>query len=217
MKKYLLGINLTQMKAAFSLFVLFFVLAIFPANSQDNVKVQLTNSSFLYHNVDNPATVTVPGVAQKDIKVTLTDGSIVSGSNGYTFRPSKVGTAVVSVFVKEKLVKKAEFKVIALVAKVNGHKSGDIEKSLLMNNPKITVEVEGGEIPIKFKVNSFYVSGMIDGDQNTVKGSGEVLNTEQINLIKKIPAGDRVLIGSIKVTGSDGTQKELADLVFDLK
>jgi hypothetical protein len=217
MKKNLLKSMSTLSKSAFVMFFILFAFAVFTGYCQDNVKVQLTKTSFLYRNADNPATVTIPGTAQKDIKITISDGTIVSGSNGYTFKPSKVGTAVVSVFVKDKLMKKVEFKVIDLVAKVNGHKSGDIDKSLLLTNAKLTAEVEGAELPIKFKVVSFGVSAMINGDQVSVNATGELLTNEQINLIKKLGPGDVMLISPIKVTGSDGTQRELPDAVFTLK
>jgi len=217
MTKYLAGINLTHSKSVFAMLVLLLAFAVVPGKSQENVEVKLTKSNFLYRNIDNPATVLVPGKAQKDIKVTISDGTIVSGSSGYTFKPSRVGTAVVSVFVKDKLMKKVEFKVIELVAKASGHKSGDLDKSLLLTNAKITAEVEGAELPIKFKVTSFSVSAMVDGDQVSVKATGELLTNEQINLIKKIESGDRLLINQIKVLGSDGAQKEVSDLVFNIK
>ena len=207
----------TQMKTAFGMLVLSLSFAVLPGISQENVKVQLTKSSFLYRNQENPATVSVPGAVQKDIKVTISDGTIVSGSDGYSFRPSKVGTSVVSVFVKDKLLKKVEFKVVDLVAKVNGHKSGSIDKAILLGPAKLTAEVEGAEVSTKFKVVSFSISGMIEGNQVSAKSTGEVFTNEQINLIKKIESGDRVIITNIKVSGSEGEQREVPDLVFDIK
>jgi len=206
-----------RMKTLSGLFFLLLGFTFFPAQGQENVKIQLSKSDFLYRNSENPATVTVPGAAQKDIKVTLSDGSINSDSKGYNFIPGKVGTAVVSVFVKGKLLKKAEFKVINVAAKLNGHKSGDITKALILPTAKMAVEVEGPEVAVKFKLVSYEVSAMIDGNEVTIKSSGEALNPDQINLLKKLQAGDRFMISDIKVMGSDGTQRTVADLVFDLK
>jgi len=180
-------------------------LIVLPANGQD-VKLELVKSKVLYCHANNPVTLTVPGVAQKDITVKLNNGTWISGSNGYSLKPDGPGTIAVSVFVHDKLVKNAEFKSVLVLAKANGYKSGDISKAILLTPAKLSAEVDGAEIQTKFKVVSFDACAMIEGDEVCHKTTGDTFSNDQIDLIKKLASGDRLLISEIKAVGTDGTQ-----------
>src|SRR5690606_9449026 len=51
----------------------------------------------LYIGVDNPISVSVPGIPRESIRASISSGSLSGGNGNYTARVSEPGTAVISV------------------------------------------------------------------------------------------------------------------------
>jgi hypothetical protein len=210
-----------QMRNATLLLIVLFSFAAFHVNSQEIVSVGLLKMNVLYRGVDNPATVTVSGVAQSDIKVKFSNGTFKIVGNNYLLNPTKLGDAVLSVFVKDREVGKAEFRVKDLpdpVAKLKGHRSGTVEKSWLALADKLTVELDGTDYDYRFTVIEFTVTTMSGGHSLSKMSKSDQFTTDQLNLIKNVNKGEKVLIEDIKIMGPEGSPHSLMDpLVFSVK
>jgi len=220
MKKTISGILLDQRKGISFLLIALFVLTGFSSSAQPVVAIGLTKMNVLYRGVDNPATIAVSGVEQGDIKITSNNGTFKKAGDVYLLNPVKLGTTILTVFVKDKEVSKAEFRIKDLpdpVAKIRGEKSGIFEKSWLALMDKITAELDGSDFDYKFQILSFSVSTVVNGKEKTVVSKSEKFTKEQMELVKNIAHGAKLTISNIKVMGPEGTPRELQPMVLSVK
>ena len=134
-------------------------------------------------------------------------------------KDTKLGTAILTVLVKDKEVGKLEFRVKDLpdpVAKIGGRKSSTVEKSWLVLQSKLVAELEGSEFDYRFKILSFSMSALLNGKETTIVSSDEKITKEQYELIKNLPVDGKITISEIKAMGPEGTPRVLPPLVFTL-
>jgi hypothetical protein len=209
------------MKKIYIAFVLLFTVTIFLSNSQETVSIGLTKMNVLYLGVDNPATIAVSGAAQKDLKVTTDNGSVKLVKNNFLINPIRLGKAVITVSVKEKLAGTLEFRVRKLpnpVAKVNGHSGGEVAKALILAAGGITAEFQESEFDYHYRVVSFSVTALFGNMELTRRSSNDKFTSEQLDLIKNVKVGDKFRIDEIMIIGPEGSPRDpLQPIVFKLK
>jgi hypothetical protein len=207
--------------ASFLLFMALIIIMFSCKTPETNsICVALAKMNVLYRGVDNPADIVVSGKAMQDMKVTIDNGTIKIANGTYLINPAKLGNALVSVLVKDKMIGSYQFRVKDLpdpVAKINGHKSAIVEKAWLVTATSLSVELENSDFDYNFAIVSFVVSANIPGFKVEKMAQGDKITADQINLIKSVKAGEKVMIEDIKVLGPEGTPRILAPLVFTVK
>ncbi|MED9962932.1 MAG: gliding motility protein GldM, partial [Bacteroidales bacterium] len=179
--------------------------------------VSPTNLQLFYIGIPNPISVSVPGASLKDITVTVSGAgaTLDKVSDGqYTVTPKKQGERV-KVHVRAKIAGKemdmgvAEFRtknIPAPEALVGNQKDGRIEKSVLKGIGGIIIDKGGFDFPVKYKVASYNILLLQNGD--VVKEAaitGDKFTPDILSGIDKLRRGAKVLIDNIRAVGPTGT------------
>lgn len=192
--------------------------------ARPSMTVSPTKMNVFYAGLDNPVSISVPGISASNVKVSITNGSIQPGSEGYIVRPDKVGVeSVISVSASvdgsTKPIGSTKFRVKRVpdpVASVAGKIEGTMTKNELLAQQGILAKIPDFDFAMNFTVTSFIVS--------TTKGSyiidkatkGNKFSQEQIDLMKGLNPGNRLYIDNIIVKGDDGSVRNLPALSFKI-
>ncbi len=166
-----------------------------------------------YIGIDNPVSISVPGIAAEDLQPSLSGGSI-SGSRGkYVVRVSKGKEATVSVSARTKNGVKSmgaglKFRVKPVpnpVPEFMGKRGTDVIKQAELTGAfGVMAKLDNFEFDLKFPVVSFSVSMNVNGSEVEAKANGPGLTDEQKSLLRKAKKGNKVYIENVKVKKPDG-------------
>jgi len=187
--------------------------------------VSPTKMNVFYLGVDNPVEISAPGVAADKVFPSINNGVIVKDGKQFVVKPSRTGTAQITVMAEiekqKKLVGTKDFRVKTVpdpVAKVAGIKgAGGIEKAVLLAQAGVIAEMENFDFDLTFKVVEFKVSVNIGGFSNDKVSKSNRFTPEQFNLIKQANRGQKVYIEDIKAIGPDGSIRLLGSIALTLK
>lgn len=191
--------------------------------------VSATKMNVLYRGLDNPLSVSVPGVAASKVTATVTNGELRMVAPGeYMARPSTDrGEAVVTVTAEIDGVKtvmgSTKFRLRRVpppIAKVGGKTGGKIAKADLAAQTGVQAELEEFLFDMKFTVKSFKVtvfSGGAGGFLKDETSSSAVMTARQKDLIKGAARNARVIFDDIVVTGEDGLNRTLSAVSFTIE
>lgn len=187
--------------------------------------VSPTKMNVFYLGVDNPVEISVPSVGADKVFPGINNGTIVKEGKGYIVRPSKAGSAQVSVLVEIEKAKKnmgtKDFRVKILpnpTAKVAGISGGGgIDKNVLLAQAGVIAELENVDFDAPFKVTEFTVSTVIGGFTTDKFVKSNKFSPEQLGLIKQASRGQKIYIESIKAIGPDGTTRQLGSIALSIK
>jgi gliding motility-associated protein GldM len=187
--------------------------------------VSATRMNVLYAGLANPISISVPGMASRDISATMTNGRIEQSAGGFMAYPEKVGTdAEITVNVTvDKVIKKMGTmkyrvkKVPNPTASVAGKTMGMITKNELLAEQGVYAEIPDFDFDMKFQVLSFVVSTPTkDGFTNDRPVNGNRFSQEQRDMFSKLARGNRVNIDNIVVKGEDGFTRTLPSISFKI-
>lgn len=181
-----------------------------------------------YIGVDNPVSVSAPGVAMEALNVSISNGSITptSKSQGkYVVKVSGGGEAVVSVSTKTpeggtKSLGKSDFRVKRVpdpVAYIASQKDGLIPAGKLVAAGAVIPKMENFDFDLNFRVTAFELSMNVGGDFVTMSTSGNRLSAEMANRIKSAKRNTKIYIEEIKAVGPDGIPRKLAPINLKLQ
>jgi gliding motility-associated protein GldM len=193
--------------------------------ARPSMTVSPTKMNVFYAGLDNPVSISVPGISASNIKVSITNGEIKPGLDGnYIVRPDKIG--VISVItVKAQVdgtindIGSTPFRVKRVpdpVASVAGKIEGAISKSELMAQQGVLAKIPDFDFEMNFTVISFVVSTSKAGFIVDKPTKGNKFSQEQKDLMKGLNPGSRLYIESIVVKGDDGTTRNLPSISFRL-
>lgn len=181
--------------------------------------VAATKMNVLYVGVDNPLSVSVPGVSPDKIKISPTNCTLKSEGKGlYTARVTTPGqTAVISVTAdingKPQPMGKQEFRIKGVPDPVPamGKKKGSfaISKSEFLAQSGIQAELENFAFDLKFDVISFDISAKVGEFIVTKSASGNKFNEDMKQVFTKLSKGTKVYVENVKAKGPDGTVRTL--------
>ncbi len=185
--------------------------------------VSLTNMNILYVGVENPVSISVPGIAAKDISATISAGTITStGGGNYSVKLSRLEREVVitvSAKIENRVQKMGEFKyktrkIPTPVLKVGNLSNKKVTKDELMNAGKIRAIFPEDFV---FKVPPLTVRGYtIAVGANDQPITGNSINPEAQSIIKGARKGQRVMISDVEVRLPDG-RSETLETAFRIK
>ncbi len=193
--------------------------------AKPSMTVSPTKMNVFYVGLANPVSVSAPGISAKDIKVSITNGTIEPATPGnYIVHPQKAGTkSVVSVKAtidgKLKDIGSMEFRVKRVpdpIASVANKIDGAISKRELEAQQGVLAAIPDFDFDMKFTVLSFVVSTSKGGFVVDKPTKGNRFSQEQRDLIKGLNQGSRLYIESIVVHGDDGTTRNLPAISFKI-
>ena len=185
--------------------------------------VSLTNMNILYVGVENPVSISVPGIPAKDISATISSGTITSiGGGHYNVKLARLErevTITVSAKIDNRVQRMGEFKyktrkIPSPVLKVGNLSSKKVTKDELSNAGKIRATFPEDFV---FKVPPLNVRGYtISVGANDKPISGNTINAEAQSIIKQARKGQRVMITDVEVRLPDG-RSETLETAFRIK
>lgn len=192
--------------------------------------VSATMMNVLYAGIDNPISISVPGVTMNNISATMTGGSLTRSGDHWIARPTAVGSnAVVTVTAnidgRTSNVATTTFRVrklpdpsayIAYNDKGNvSHYKGSrpFSKQLLLAAPGLEAAIDDGLIDTKFRVTSFETV-IFDSMGNAIPevSNGASFSQRQKQSFQRLKRGARFFITRIKTVGPDGISRDLSPM-----
>ncbi len=193
--------------------------------------VSATMMNVLYAGIDNPMSISVPGVAPAAISASMTNGTLTRQGDKWLARPAKIGTpAVITVTAnidgRPQTVATTEFRVRKLPdptpyipftdAKGNPerYKGGKpLSKTLLTQAPGIEAAIDDDLLNVSYRVLSFETV-FFDSMGNAIPevSNGSQFSQRQKDSFRRLQRGKRFYITRVKAVGPDGIERDLAPL-----
>ena len=193
--------------------------------------VSATLMNVLYAGIDNPISISVPGVAMGDISATMTNGTLTRKGDAWVARPQGVGKeAVVTVtatmdgrpvtmaattFRVRKLPDPTPF--IAFKdaqGNIDHYRGGKpFAKALLMASTGLDAAIDDGLLDTPFTVESFETV-FFDSSGNALPevSAGAQFSQRQKAQFQRLGRGKRFFISRIKAKGPDGLTRDLSPM-----
>lgn len=182
----------------------------------------------LYVGVDNPISAMAGGIADKNTKVTMSNGTLIkNGAGKYTARVSHPGAkAVISVYSlsgnKEQFMGSQTYRVKRVpdpTARINGQEEGvkNIDKNTLANAGGLLVNMKDFEFELSLKIGSFAMQ-ISKGQELTpaMRSDGNKFTDDMVQNLKRCKRGDKVFIQDISASMPDGN-RTLGDMILTIK
>lgn len=199
--------------------------------------VSATMMNVLYAGIDNPISISVPGVANTNVSASMTNGTLTRQGDHWVARPANVGQeAVITVnammdgrsmdmartqFRVRKLPDPTPF-IIYTDAQGNRERyrsgSGGIAKGTLRQSPGIEAAIDDELLNISFSVQSFetvFFDSM--GNASIERSDGAAFSQRQLDRFAKMRPGQRFYISAVKASGPDGIARTLAPIEVIVK
>ncbi|MFN5223626.1 MAG: gliding motility protein GldM [Bacteroidota bacterium] len=191
--------------------------------------VSADKMNVLYIGVPNPMSISVPGIPDNNVTVSVAGGGVTlkkDGNSKYTATATTQGDANFNVTAQMDgkgvgmgTVKYRVKRIPDPVASIMNSKGGGISKSALANAPSVNAVLEGFDFDAKFKVTKFEVMVLRKGKDAIMckPASSNLLTPEMKSAISGSGAGGKVIFENIKAQGPDGTTRSLGSLTFTLQ
>lgn len=197
--------------------------------------VSATKMNVLYAGVDNPVSISVPGVSANQINATISNGRLVKSGSGYIAKPSSLGMAVIKVVatIEGKQVqigsgmefrvkslppptaylsypvrtKNADGKYVDVPTRFTG---GRIRKRDLISVTEIGAELEDADFEVSYKVLGFQMTTYDSfGNARNMQTTSNKFDSKQMAELRSLTGGKTFFISRIRVMGPDGLEKTL--------
>lgn len=193
--------------------------------------ISATMMNVLYAGIDNPMSISVPGIPTSAVSAVMTNGTLTRNGDSWTARPSKVGTnAVVTVTAsidgRPQTVASTTFRVRKLpdptpYISFNDSK-GNVErykgsrpfaKTLLLAAPGIEAAIDDDLLNVSYKVLSFETV-FFDSMGNAIPevSQGDRFSQRQKDSFRRLSRGKRFYISRVRAIGPDGIERDLAPM-----
>ncbi len=192
--------------------------------AEPNVVVSPLKMNVFYIGVDNPVSISVPGIASDNIVPSISNGTIIKSGKDYIVRPKKAGACSIVVSAnrdngcKVKL-QTLEFRVKTVpdpIPGVMGKTGGKINKNVLLAASGVVASMDNFDFDMQFKVTGFSIFAVINGYVSECATKGHKFSNEQKSLIKSLRRGQRLVIEDITAVGPDGIIRKLPSLTFKI-
>jgi hypothetical protein len=188
---------------------------------QISVGITPTKMNVLYLGIDNPVSVVIAGADYKKLEV-KTDNGTISGENGnYIVHPEKNEIpANITLCADGKVIGTTTFRVKIVpepTARLAGMSNGIIEKSLLLAQKGLEVELPNFDFDLKFKITQFTLVTTKNKMTTEAVSHSNEFSQDQLEVIKKLDNDQIIYFEDIKAVGPDGIERDLNALVFKVK
>lgn len=180
----------------------------------------------MYIGVDNPISVSAPGIPVENLKVSGTGGVSISGSGGkYTAKVSSAGQATVNVSAdiggKVQQLGSTTFRVKRIpkpLARVGGKAGGRISAAQLRGQNVVSAALDDFEFDAKFSISKFnvYIAKPRVDPIGPLTTSGAQFSAAMKSGLSGATAGSVVMIYDIVGVGPDGVAQNLDPITFQV-
>lgn len=180
-----------------------------------------------YLGLDNPVSISVPGVAPEDVTASMTNGNISGAKGKYMVRPTATGKATITVAIKKKegggskQMGSSDFRVRRVpppVPKIGGQSGGTIKSSTFKAQTGMIADLEDFLFEgVRFNVVEYemlYIPLRQEGI--SAKTTGPLFDSKMQSYVQKAKPGDVFYFSNIKARGPDGTTVKLPDIIFKM-
>lgn len=196
---------------------------------EPSATVSATMMNVLYAGIDNPISISVPGVPQSNVTASMTNGTLTKSGDKYIARPGKVGSeAVITVTAtidgRPQTVNTTSFRVrklpdpVAFISMKDDkgtpirYKGGKpITKAALMASDGLDAAIDDEMLNIDFKVLGFetvFFDSM--GNAMPEVSQGASFSQRQKDTFRRLSRGKRFYISRVRAIGPDGVERTLA-------
>lgn len=182
--------------------------------------VSADKMNVLYIGVDNPMSVSVPGVANENISASISGGGgslAKAGGTSYIAKVSTVGEANINVTanLEGRQVPMGHFKyrvkrVPDPVAKVANSTGGNIAKNVLLAQTAVIPVMENFDFELFFRVTSFKLTVIPRGkDLQEFDSNNNLITPAMKSALSNLRPGDKVYFEFIRAVGPGGDTRAL--------
>ncbi|HMR19528.1 MAG TPA: GldM family protein, partial [Sphingobacterium sp.] len=178
----------------------------------------------LYIGVDNPISVSAPGIPLENIRVSGGGVSLTPRGDGkYTARVTNTGDVSLNVTAnidgKEQNMGATKFRVKRIpkpTARVAGKEGGAISAAQLRGQTVVSAALDNFDFDAKFQVTKFnmYISKPRVDPIGPFAANGSNFTSQMTSALSGLTAGSIVYIYNIVGVGPDGTAQNLNDISF---
>lgn len=199
--------------------------------SEPVATVSNTMMNVMYAGIDNPLSISVPGVAAGQVNATMTNGTLTRTANGWVAKPKTVDQdAVISVTAnqngKTMTVSQTSFRVRRLpdptpyllckdaAGNTVRYKGGSpISKQALLAAGGIHAAIDDGLLNVEFTVKSFRID-IFDSMGNDIPEDSQTAaySDRQRTAISRLQRGKKFFITRVKAVGPDGIERTLSPI-----
>lgn len=193
--------------------------------------ISATMMNVLYAGIDNPMSISVPGVPNSAISASMTNGTLTRKGDLWQAHPTKVGTeAVITVTAnidgRSQTVATTSFRVRKLPdptpyiaytdAKGNPERykgSRPFPKTLLLQAAGIEAAIDDDLLNVQYRVISFETV-FFDSMGNAIPevSQGANFSQRQKDSFRRLSRGKRFYISRVRAVGPDGIERDLAPM-----
>jgi len=189
--------------------------------------VSADNMNVFYAGLDNPVSVSVPGIPNERLSVSIDNGKIKPLGNGKfsvtVMSGTQANVAVVATMengekrnmgtstFRVKRIPKPTARYAGLTA------DGNLSKSEIEANQGVIAFYEGFEFKATPKVSNYTVTVMSGGNAEDFPQSSNMFDVKLRNRISKLKRGDKFYINEIKAVGPDLIPVKLSGLMIKVK
>lgn len=188
--------------------------------------VSATMMNVLYAGIDNPISISIPGVPQAAVQASMTNGTLTRKGDSWVARPAAVGQdAVITVTAELEgrrqniathtfRVRKLPDPTPYLAIGNDRYKGGKpISKQAVTGAGSLKAAIDDGLLDIQFQVLGFEMI-VFDSMGNAIPevSAGGAFSERQKEAIKRLGRGKRFFISRIRAKGPDGVERTLSPM-----
>lgn len=191
--------------------------------ARPSVVVSPDKMNVFYVGVENPVSISAPGIPKENLSVTISGGTI-AGSNGkYSVNvtsPGVVAKVNVSANINGKVqnIGSSDFRVKRIPdpkAKFAGKTGGALSSVVIKGQDAIFATLDQFDFDAKFKVTRFSLAiARPRADLVVLQASGNSFSPQMRAALAAVTPGTRVIFDDIVAVGPDGSPRQLDPMVF---
>ncbi len=182
-----------------------------------------------YIGVDNPVAISSPGIADKDLKPSISLGTLKKQKDGtWIVKISKKPKGVSKVYVtstakildREISLGKKEFRIKRVpdpTAEIAGQTGGKMDKNTLLAAGAIIPNMKDFEFDLYFEVTSYTFATIVNGDWLPKNVRGNRFTGEINTIIRNAKRKQKFFFENIQAKGPDGTIRVLNPVNLEIK
>lgn len=189
--------------------------------------VAATKMNVFYRNLDNPLSVSVPGVSHGNIKVSISAGHTLTSKGGGDFmvRPGSGKEAVITVVAtiggKSQTMGSYPYRIRNIpppTPYLSGQKTGSISKAQISAAPVVSAVLEEFLFEdVRYTVTGFnFVIKEKSGILTSIPQRGNRLDGSALSKVQAASRGERIFIEEIRAQGPGGVVVSLPSVILKL-
>ncbi len=192
-----------------------------------SLTVAATKMNVFYIGVDNPVSISAPGIADANISPSISVGTLTRDPSGKDWivrvpqgQPRTTITVNALYQGESRPMGSAEFRIRRVPdprAEIAGQIEGSIDKNTLLAANAIIPVMKDFEFELFFEVKSFRMTTIVGGDGISKRANGNRFTEEMISMIKSARSGQKFFFESIQAEGPDKIPRSLNVISLEIK